>query len=491
MLDGISVEPDVVTWTAWLVLAAALADFLIQRKDFPFRFAGCLVLFAVVACGFVGLANGILPAGSGRPLVQAASAVSAITCWVAVTAVWRALPKALSLPNLSRMNELLQGEIRERQRANERSRLVVELAPYPIVMANQNGRIVQVNAQTEQCFGYPRTALIGQPVDLLVPRRLRDHRTRGLLSACASSRDPASRAVGELLGLREDGTEFPMEAGVQAIVTDRDVLVLIAFVDVTQQKNTELALKKLANDLQRSNSDLAQFAYVASHDLKEPLRKVSSFCQLLKERYQGQLDADAHRYIDYAVDGSRRMNSLITALLELAQVNSRAASNAPVDSAAACRSAIDNLSAAIDDSGAAVTCGQLPLVLGDEAQLTQLFQNLVGNAIKFRGPESPQVTINASQKDGEWLFSVRDNGIGIDPVQHHRVFQIFQRLHSREKYPGTGIGLAICQRIVERHGGRIWIDSAPECGTTFYFTLPPATSRLDEHPANEVACHAH
>jgi PAS domain S-box-containing protein len=361
-------------------------------------------------------------------------------------------------------------------------------------MANQNGRIVQVNAQTEQCFGYARTALIGQPVDRLVPPRLRDGRTRDLFGACSEVRDPEQRTVAELFGLREDGTEFPIEVGVQAVVADRDVLVLIAIVDVTQQKNAEAALKKLADDLQRSNGDLAQFAYVASHDLKEPLRKVSSFCQLLKERYQGQLDAEAHRYIDYAVDGSRRMNALITALLELAQVNSRAARNVPVETSAACRVAVDNLSTVIEESGAEVTFGEFPVVLGDEAQLAQLFQNLIGNAIKFRGPRSPVVTIDARRDDATWLFSVQDNGIGIEPAQHQRVFQIFQRLHTREKYPGTGIGLSICQRIVERHGGRIWIESTPGCGTTFFFTLPftPAIpTNADQGLPKEVVCHVH
>jgi PAS domain S-box-containing protein len=489
MWDGICVEPELSIWMAWLVLAVTLASFLAQRKDFPFRRTDYLMVAVLIGSAVAGLARVGLPPGFGQSFIHAFNACTACLAWLAVLAAWRMLPRALALPNPSRMNELLQGEIRERQRAGERLRLVVELAPYPIVMANQNGRIVQVNAQTEQCFGYSRTALVGQPLDLLVPPRLRDRRTSDPFSARVAAREEGGRA--ELFGRREDGSEFPAEVGVQALVTERDVLVLIAIVDVTQQKNIEAELKKLADELQRSNSDLAQFAYVASHDLKEPLRKVSSFCQLLKDRYAEKLDAEGQRYIDYAVDGSRRMNSLITALLELAQVNSRAATPAPVDCTDACRSAIDNLSSAIEDSDGEVNCGELPIVLGDEGQLVQLFQNLIGNAIKFRGPKPPVIEIEAQPKDGQWQLAVRDNGIGIDPAQHERVFQIFQRLHTREKYPGTGIGLSICQRIVQRHGGRIWIESTPGCGTTFYFTLPSAPAHAESNTLQEAVCHAH
>ncbi|HWB12199.1 MAG TPA: ATP-binding protein [Pirellulales bacterium] len=490
MWDAINIEPERSLWTAWLVLAVALLSFLVQRKDFPFRRTGYVVLGTLIGSLGVGLVGAALPMGTAHRLVRGFNGATACVAWMTVFAVWRTLPKALALPNLSRVNELLQAEMRERQRIGERLRLVVELAPYPIVMANQNGRIVQVNEQTEQCFGYPRSALVGQPLEVLVPARLRDRFRPDPFSASVAACEQGGRA--EFAGLREDGTEFPLEVRVQALVSEREVLVLIAIVDITQQKNAEAALKRLADELQRSNADLTQFAYVASHDLKEPLRKVSSFCQLLKDRYGEKIDADGQRYIDYAVDGSRRMNSLITALLELAQVNSRAAPAATVDVGVVCRCAIDNLSTAIEDSGAKVVCDQeLPVVLGDEAQLTQLFQNLIGNAIKFRGPKTPLIAVEARPHNGQWQFAVRDNGIGIDPAQHERVFQIFQRLHTREKYPGTGIGLSICQRIVQRHGGRIWIESEPGCGTTFHFTLPSAPPAVAGDTWKDAVCHAH
>jgi PAS domain S-box-containing protein len=481
--------------SAWLVMAAALATFLVRRNDLPFRPLGWLFVATITCCGAVQLAE-IVPSWRAWQRVSSpAAAVTAALTWVAVLAAWRAVPQALALPNPSRINELLQIEMRERQRANERSRLVVELAPNAIVIANQNGRIVQVNARTEQYFGYERTEMVGQSVDALIPERFRGSRPGDLFAARAAD-GAASEPTGlELVGLRKDGSEFPIEVGVQPAVSERDVLMLVAIADVTLQKQAEAALKKLAGELQRSNGELAQFAYVASHDLKEPLRKVASFCQLLKERYRGKLDADGDRYIDYAVEGARRMQSLIMALLELSQVASSDRPLSPTDAAAACDVAIDNLRTAIDESGADVSHGPLPVVMGNETQLVQLFQNLIGNAIKFRGQRRPEVAIDAVPHDGEWLFSVRDNGIGIEPEHRDRVFGIFQRLHTREEYPGTGIGLAITKKIVERGGGRIWIDSVKGQGTTFHFTLPRRAAEVGPQAAaraaQETVAHAH
>jgi PAS domain S-box-containing protein len=269
--------------------------------------------------------------------------------------------------------------------------------------------------------------------------------------------------------------------------------------DITERKQADDRLRQILADLQRSNADLERFAYVASHDLQEPLRMVASYVQLLGMRYQGQLDADADEFIGYAMDGARRMQQLILDLLEYSRVGTRSAPLAPTDTGAACRAAIGNLEAAIVEAGAAVTCDALPTAPADGSQLTQVFQNLIANALKFRNAEPPRVHISArlispeksggmgAWENGEdgtlahsptrplsrsWLFIVSDNGIGIDPQYFDRIFVIFQRLHTREAYPGTGIGLAICKRIIERHGGRIWVESTPGQGATFYFTLP-------------------
>jgi light-regulated signal transduction histidine kinase (bacteriophytochrome) len=245
--------------------------------------------------------------------------------------------------------------------------------------------------------------------------------------------------------------------------------------NITERKQAEERLTRMTQDLTRSNADLERFASVASHDLREPLRMVGSFVQLLAERYRGQLDADADDYIGFAVDGVQRMERLINDLLEYSRLNTRGEPFRPIDAEAVLAQTLWDLDLTIAEADAVVTHDPLPAVLADPVQLAQLFQNLISNALKFHGAEPPRVHVSHSPAPSSapcWLFSVRDNGIGIDPKDHTRIFDIFQRLHTREEYPGTGIGLAVCQRIVERHGGRIWVESQVGQGTTFFFTLP-------------------
>lgn len=242
--------------------------------------------------------------------------------------------------------------------------------------------------------------------------------------------------------------------------------------EVTVRKEIEKDLKLTLSELEGSNAELQQFAYVASHDLQEPLRMISSYVQLLERRYKGKLDEEADEFIAYAVDGAKRMQGLISDLLRLSRVGTREKSIEAVDCEAVLEKALANLQASIADCCAQVTHEPLPSVTADATQLLQLFQNLIGNAVKFRGTETQRIHISAEPSNGMALFSVRDNGIGIDPLQSDRIFGIFQRLHGRGEYPGTGIGLAICKKIVEGHGGRIWVESEPGKGATFFFTLP-------------------
>jgi len=224
--------------------------------------------------------------------------------------------------------------------------------------------------------------------------------------------------------------------------------------------------------LQRANADLQQFASVASHDLQEPLRMVTSYVQLLAQRYHGQFDAAAQEFMGHAVDGAQRMQRLIADLLAYTRVEAQGGEWLETDSEAVLAQVLRNLQLAVAESSAVVTHDPLPTVTAVPGQLGQVVQNLISNALKFRGPEPPNIHLSAQRQGPNWLFSVRDNGIGLDPTQAERIFQMFQRLHTRQEYPGTGIGLAICKKIVERHGGRIWVESAPGQGATFFFTLP-------------------
>jgi light-regulated signal transduction histidine kinase (bacteriophytochrome) len=258
-----------------------------------------------------------------------------------------------------------------------------------------------------------------------------------------------------------------------------EFLVTAVIRDVSDRKRTEQQLRQTADllaqqtaELARSNEELERFAYIASHDLQEPLRMVASYTQLLARRYRGKLDEDADEFIGYAVNGANRMQQLIRDLLEYSRVGTRGGAFTSVDCGELVATVIGDLGAAIAETGATVVAGDLPTVSADRSQLRQLFQNLVENALKYRSDTPPVVRIAASQDGDEWRFSVQDNGIGVAPEYADRIFVIFQRLHTQAEYPGTGIGLALCKRIVERHGGRIWVESAAGGGSTFHFTLP-------------------
>ena len=363
-------------------------------------------------------------------------------------------------------------DITSRKRGEERFRAAVESAPNAVVIVNDTGTILVVNSQTEKLFGYQRDELIGQPVEMLVPERFRHQHPAYRTSFLA---EPRSRPMGEgrdLFGLRKDHTEFPIEIGLNPLETEEGTLILSAIVDITARKRGEEQLRNAVTELARSNAELEQFAYVASHDLQEPLRAVAGCVQALQQRYQGQLDPRADELVMHAVDGAVRMQGLINDLLEYSRVATRGQPFTLADCTEIVRNALANLQVAVTESGARVTYTELPTVMGDPTQLTQLFQNLIGNACKFRDQQPAAIHITAEPHEGTWRFSVRDNGIGIEPQYFERIFGLFQRLHTRVEYSGTGIGLAICKKIVERHGGRIWLESQLQQGTTFYFTIP-------------------
>jgi len=265
---------------------------------------------------------------------------------------------------------------------------------------------------------------------------------------------------------------------VRDVASGRSVQRGVLF-DVTERRTAQEELARKAHELARSNAELEQFAYVASHDLQEPLRMVASYTQLLARRYKGKLDANADEFINFAVDGANRMQQLIQDLLSYSRVTTKGKALRPTEAEADCKTAIANLQESIKDAKAEVNVAPLPIVLADSTQLTQLFQNLIGNAIKYRNERKPEIHVAATPNGKDWIFSVRDNGIGIEPQYFERIFQMFQRLHTRKEYSGTGIGLAVCRKIVERHGGRIWVESEAGKGSTFLFTIP-RTERTEQ-----------
>lgn len=274
--------------------------------------------------------------------------------------------------------------------------------------------------------------------------------------------------------IHRDGHIVPIEAHLSLLKDGQGTPVGICgvFMDLTERKKYEEQLSEKAEALRRSNAELETFAYLASHDLQEPLRMISSYLQLLEQRYGDRLDGDAKEFIAYAVDGSSRMKMLINDLLTYSRVQRAERVYLEVDLEKTLQRSLHNLQLAIEDARAEITHDPLPKIMGNETQFMQVFQNLIGNALKFRRADPPKIHVGVREEEDHWLFSVSDNGIGIDNQFLDRIFVIFQRLHSKTKYPGTGIGLAICKRVIENHQGKIWAESTVNVGTTFYFTLP-------------------
>jgi PAS domain S-box-containing protein len=354
-----------------------------------------------------------------------------------------------------------------------RYRGLLEAAPDAMVVVNEDQKIELLNLQTENQFGYPRDELVGQPLENIIPQGFAE---RLVSDGARTTADALAQQIGtgiELLGRRKDGTEFPIEIMLSPLKGPDGVLVTAAIRNISERKKSEAHLLKTVEELKRSNDELEHFAYVASHDLQEPLRMVASYTQLLAKRYKGRLDSDADEFIAFAVDGSNRMQGLIRDLLAYSRAGSSGSAVREINSEGALTSALTNLRAAIEESGAVVTHDNLPAITTDHAQLTQVFQNLVGNAIKYRSAAVPHIHVCAANRGGdEWTFSVRDNGMGIDRQYFDKIFVLFQRLHGRQEFEGTGIGLAICKKILERLGGRIWVESQPGEGSIFNFTLP-------------------
>jgi PAS domain S-box-containing protein len=380
-------------------------------------------------------------------------------------------------------------DITERHKAEQaleiserRVRLIIENANDAYVAMDREGLIVDWNPQAERTFGWSREEAIGRSLaDTIIPERMRERHLDGLVRYLHTGEGPVLNRRIEMPALHRDGREFPVELTISTMRVEDNVIFSAFIHDISDRVRAKEELERTADELRRSNAELEQFAYIASHDLQEPLRMVASYTQLLERRYAAQLDQTAREFIAYAVDGARRMQQFITGLLRYSRVGTEPRVLEEVNLREVFEAAIANLRMMIEETGAAVEAHDLPLVRGDPRQLTQLFQNLIGNALKFRKPDQPPRVEVRAEPDGDfWRLSVRDNGIGLDPKFAGRVFVIFQRLHTRDEYEGTGLGLAICKKIVERHGGRIWVESKEGEGATFFFTLPAAATLSHE-----------
>jgi len=348
---------------------------------------------------------------------------------------------------------------------------LINFANAPIIVWNPEFKITRFNRAFERLTGLAVGAVLGKDLEILFPPDSLDNSMEQIRRTATGERwetveIPIQYIDGSVCTVLWNSATLFKTDGTTPIAT------MAQGQDITERKRAEVALRETADELASSNRDLEQFAYVASHDLQEPLRAVTGFMGLLQKHFHDHLDSDVQEYISFAVDGAVRMQNLITDLLTYSRVGSRKEVFRPTDMQAVLETAIENLRTSIKETGASVTFESLPTITADPSQMTQLLQNLIGNAIKFRADRPPEVHVRGTHENGEWKFGVCDNGIGIETQYFDRIFLIFQKLHSRTKYPGTGIGLAICKRIVERHSGKIWVESAPEKGSAFYFTIP-------------------
>ena len=417
--------------------------------------------------------------------------LAVLVSWLCVTLFFDATPGIIGLSNPAELERLLvfltgglgvswvsEAQLRARERLLKQALEIEALGQLtdagPFMIRDEHHRILHWSEGCAKLYGFTADQAVGRLSHELLRTQL-----PAPLNEIDAILNRTGRWEGELARVRADGTSIVsaslwiLRKGASAPV------VLDISSDITRLKRTEQALRdseenllRASRELERSNKDLESFAYVASHDLQEPLRTITGFLQLLEQKAGAQLDDKANQYIHYAVDGSKRMHEMITDLLSYSRVSRQPFAPKPINLREALDYALFQTKKSIEDAGATIVIKELPSVRADSSQMVQVFQNLIGNALKFRSERPLEIQVEARQESGFWRLSVKDNGIGLDLKQQDKIFKIFQRLHSRQKYPGSGIGLSICKKIIERHGGSIGVDSVPDAGSTFYFTLP-------------------
>jgi PAS domain S-box-containing protein len=464
---------DLLVWSAYFAIPLIIIRYISKKHDA--RFIRIYFLFAafILACGATHFFDAVtfwFPVYRLNALVRA---FTGILSWTTVFYLIKVLPVAFTL----RSSAELEAEVEQRKKAEEKFRNLLESAPDSMVIVNEQGIIQLVNAQTVNMFGYSRDEMIGEKVNILMPLQYDD------LKQIQKSGSNRIMEKEELAGIRKDGVQFPIEVNLSPLVTEEGLLISAAIRDISEKKLMEKTIREANSmlerkvqqrtaELERKNKELEQFAYVASHDLQEPLQTTSGFVQLLRKQYHGRLDETADQYIDYVVQASGRMKTLIKDLLDYSRIG-RENECRQVDCNVIVQEVLADLHTVIVENAVCIKVCQLPVLNNAyPTELKSLFQNLVSNSIKFRKPHiTPVIHIDALQLNGYWQFFVSDNGIGIEDQYLERIFVIFQRLHNRATYDGSGIGLAHCKKIAELHGGKIWVHSQPGVGSTFYFTI--------------------
>ena len=470
---------DLLVWSAYFAIPLIIIRYISRRHDA--RFFRLYFLFAgfILACGATHLFDAFsfwFPAYRLGALMRL---ITGTISWITVFYLIRLMPLAISL----RTSSQLEAEMEQRKKAEEKFRTLLEVAPDCMVIMDGDGVVQLVNAQTEKMFGLNREAMVGRSIDQLMLSSF--DRLLGIIKAnAAANADGSTTRVDriECFGKRTGEPEFPIEISLSPLQTEDGLLLIAAIRDVSEKKRMEKEIREAnsslekkvllrTQEMERKNRELEQFAYVASHDLQEPLRTTSAFVDLLRKRYHGQMDETADQYLDFIHQSSDRMKVLITNLLDYSRIG-REKELVEVDCNELLQDVVGDLDQSIRENNATVECESLPTVNAYKVEMKQLFQNLISNSLKFRKPGiRPEISVGAAKENGHWVFSFKDNGIGINPAYHEKVFVLFQRLHKRTEYEGTGIGLANCKKIVELHGGKIWVESVPDEGCTFFFTI--------------------
>ncbi len=465
-----------------------------RRLPFPASYACALAAVAAASLLRLWLSEtlGSTPFLAFYPALVLAAAfggfgpglLAVLSSWLCVTLFFDSTPGFIGLSNPSELWRLLvfvsggvgvslvsEAQLRGQERILKQAQDLEELRQLtdsaPFMIRDDEDRILHWSDGCSRLFGYTPDEALGNICHHLLKTQFPE-----TLEKIRERLRKHGRWEGELTHVCADGT--PITVASAWILRDRGTAPVVLEInnDITRLKQAEESLLKTSSELARSNRDLESFAYIASHDLQEPLRTIAGFLQLLEKRVGAQMDDKAKQYIDFAVDGSQRMHQMITDLLFYSRVSMHPYAPKPVPLLEPLGQATASLRKSIEDSAASIVVGDLPQVRADPTQMLQVFQNLIGNAIKFRSERPLQIEVGTKREERVWKLWVKDNGIGFDPKLQDKIFLIFQRLHSRQKYSGTGIGLSICKRIIERHGGSIWADSIPGVGSTFYFTLP-------------------